>query len=131
MAVAGQNLTPKQERALASLLALGEVKAAAQDAGCGETTLWRWLKDDTFAAAYREGRRKVLEASASRLTSDSTKASAVLLKIAEDEKAPASARVAAARAIIENAVKAVETLGLEPRLKEIERQMAAEKGGKR
>ena len=131
MAVAGQNLTPKQERALASLLALGEVKAAAQDARCGETTLWRWLKDETFAAAYREGRRKVLEASASRLTSDSTKASAVLLQIAEDEKAPASARVAAARAIIENAVKAVETLDLEPRLKEIERQMAAEKGGKR
>jgi F0F1-type ATP synthase gamma subunit len=36
----------------------------------------------------------------------------VLLQIAENEKAPASARVAAARAIIENAVKAVETLDL-------------------
>ena len=73
----------------------------------------------------------MLEASASRLTSDSTKASAVLLKIAEDEKAPASARVAAARAIIESAVKAVETLDLEPRLKDIERSLAAQKGAER
>lgn len=128
---AGQNLSPKQEKALASLLALGEVKAAAKDAKCGETTLWRWLKDETFAQAYRDGRRRLVEASAARLTSDSAAASKVLLKIAEDEEAPASARVAAARAIIENAVKAVETLDLEPRLKEIERQMAAEKGGKR
>ena len=127
---AGQNLSPKQEKALASLLALGEVKAAAKDAKCGETTLWRWLKDETFAQAYRDGRRKVLEASASRLTADSAAASKVLLQIAEDEKAPASARVAAARAIIESAVKTVETLDLEPRLKEIERALAAQKGGR-
>ena len=132
MEVAGQNLTPKQEKALASLLALGEVKAAARDARVGETTLWRWLKDETFARAYRDGRRKVLEASASRLTADSAAASRVLLRIAEDEKAPASARVAAARAIIESAVKTVETLDLEPRLKEIERRLEEQKpGGKR
>lgn len=127
----GQNLSPKQERALASLLALGEVKAAAKDAKCGETTLWRWLKDDTFARAYRDGRRKVLEASASRLTADSAAASRVLLQIAEDEKAPASARVAAARAIIESAVKTVETLDLEPRIQELERAAAEAKKGAR
>lgn len=126
---AGQNLSPKQEKALASLLALGEVKAAALDARVGETTLWRWLKTEAFAQAYRDGRRKVLEASASRLTADSVKASAVLVKIAEDEKAPASARVAAALAIIESAVKTVETLDLEPRLKEIERRMEEQKKG--
>lgn len=128
---AGQNLSPKQEKALASLLALGEVKAAAEDAKCGETTLWRWLKDETFAQAYRDGRQRLVEASAARLTSDSAAASKVPLKIAEDEKAPASARVAAARAIIENAVKAVETLDLEPRLKEIERALTAQKGAGR
>lgn len=131
MTVASEILNPKQEKALASLLALGEVKGAAKAAGVGETTLWRWLKDETFAAAYRDGRRRLVEACASRLTSDSTEASKVLLQIAKDKKAPASARVAAAKAIIENAVKAVETLDLEPRLKEIEKNLAAQKGGKR
>jgi hypothetical protein len=131
MEVATGNLTAKQEKALASLLSLGEVKAAAKDAKVGETTLWRWLKEDAFSAAYRDGRRRLVEASAARLTSDSAAASKVLLQIAQDKKAPASARVAAARAIIENAVKAVETLDLEPRLKEIEKMLAAEKGAKR
>jgi hypothetical protein len=128
----GQNLNAKQESALAALLTLGEVRAAAKKAGIGETTLWRWLKDEAFASAYREARRKVLEATASRLTSDSTKASRVLLQIAQDKKAPASARVSAAKVIIENAVKAVETLDLEPRLKELEKAVAASKtkGGK-
>lgn len=125
---ASQKLSPKQEKALAALLALGEVKAAAQQAGVGETTLWRWLKDDAFAAAYRDGRRRLLEATASRLTADSAAASQALREIAEDRTAPASARVAAARAIIEHSIKAVEVLDLEPRLKEIERHIAAQKG---
>jgi hypothetical protein len=131
MEVASEILTAKQEKALAALLSLGEVKAAAKDARVGETTLWRWLKEDAFSVAYRDGRRRLVEACASRLTADSTKASRVLLEVAEDKSAPASARVAAARAIIENAVKAVETLDLEPRLKEIEKAQAAQKGGKR
>jgi hypothetical protein len=96
-ACAGEKLSPKQEQALASLLALGEVKAAAEDSGVGQTTLWRWLKEGAFSAAYRDGRRRLLEAIAARLTSDSAKASRVLLAIAEDQAAPASARVAAAR----------------------------------
>jgi hypothetical protein len=127
MTVASENLNPKQEKALASLLALGEVKAAAKASGVGETTLWRWLKDETFAAAYRDGRRRLVEACASRLTTDSAKASKMLLDIAEDTSAPASARVSAARAIIENSIKAIETLDLEPRLKELEKAVAASK----
>jgi hypothetical protein len=88
---ASQILNAKQETALAALLALGEVRAAAKKAGVGETTLWRWLKEETFAASYREGRRRLVEASAARLTSDSAAASKILLQIAKDKKAPASA----------------------------------------
>jgi hypothetical protein len=52
------NLSSKQERALSSLLALGEVRAAAQDSRVGETTLWRWLKDETFALPQLELRER-------------------------------------------------------------------------
>jgi hypothetical protein len=131
MEVAGQNLSPKQEKALASLLALGEVKAAAKDARVGETTLWRWLKDEAFAAAYREGRRKMAEAGASSLTAASAKASKVLLDIAEDKQASASARVSAARAIIEHSFKTIEMLDLLPRVAALEKTLAEKKGGKR
>jgi hypothetical protein len=130
MGDAPKNLTAKQDKALASLLALGEVRAAAKDSGVGEATLWRWLKDETFATAYREGRRKLLEAGAASLTANTAKASKVLIDIAEDTTAPASARVAAARAIIEGANKTVETLDLLPRVAELEKFIADKKGGK-
>ena len=110
MADAEKNLTAKQEKALASLLATGEVRAAAKDAGVGETTLWRWLKESAFAEAYSAQRCKLLEAGAAALTSNVSKASRVLITVAEDTTAPASARVAAARAIIEGAQRAVSGL---------------------
>jgi hypothetical protein len=130
MEVATGNLTAKQEKALASLLKLGEVKAAAADAKVGETTLWRWLKDEAFGAAYRDGRRRLVEVSVSRLMADSTAASKALREITEDTTAPASARVAAARAILDHSIKGVEMLDLEPRLREIEKSIAAQKGKK-
>jgi len=130
MADAPKTLTAKQDRALASLLSLGEVRAAAKDAHVGETTLWRWLKDPAFMEAYAAQRRQLLQAGAAGLTSNVARASKVLLSIAESADAPASARVAASRAIIEGATKAVETLDLIPRLEAIEKAMADKKGGK-
>jgi hypothetical protein len=128
MEVADEKLSAKRERALTALLELGEVKAAAKRAGVGQTTLWRWLKEDDFATEYREARRKLVEASVSRLASDGVAASRVLREIAEDKAAAPSARVAAARAILEHSIKGVEVLDLEPRLKEIERRLEAQKG---
>lgn len=131
MEVADEKLSAKRERALTALLELGEVKAAAKRAGVGQTTLWRWLKEDAFAAEYRDARRRLVEASVSRLASDSVAASRVLREIAEDKEAPSSSRVAAARAILEHSIKGVEVLDLEPRLKEIETRLEAQKGSKR
>jgi hypothetical protein len=130
MADAPKTLTAKQEKALAALLSLGEVRAAAKDSKVGETTLWRWLKESAFMEAYAGQRRKLLEAGAAGLTANVAKASNVLISVAESKDAPASARVAAARAIIEGATKAVETLDLIPRLEAIEKAMADKKGGK-
>jgi hypothetical protein len=130
MADAEQKLTARQDKALAALLSTGEVRAAAKDSGVGETTLWRWLKEPTFAEAYRAARCRLLEAGAASLTANTSKASAVLLEVAEDKGAPASARVAAARAIIEGAHKTVETLDLLPRVAELEKFIAEKKGGK-
>jgi hypothetical protein len=129
MTVASENLTPKQEKALAALLSCGEVKAAAQQAKVGEATLWRWLKEDAFSGAYREARRRLVEVTVSRLMADGTAASKALREITEDKSAPASARVSAARAILEHSIKGVEVLDIEERLKEIERRL--EVGGQR
>lgn len=47
----------------------------------------------------------------------------MLFAIAKDKKAPASARVSAARAIIEHTLKAFELADVEVRLKELERRL--------
>jgi hypothetical protein len=51
-------LTPDQERAILALLNQPTIGKAAEEAKVGERSLYRWLKDPTFAGAYREARRE-------------------------------------------------------------------------
>ena len=39
------------------------MREAAKDCGISETTLWRWLSEEAFQAAYRQARRQVVEQS--------------------------------------------------------------------
>jgi hypothetical protein len=113
-------LPGKQAAALAALLAHPTVRDAARAANVAEGTLWRYLADPAFAAHYQEARRQATEHLIARLTADSTKAAKVLIDVAEDEAAPASARVSAARAIIEQALKGAELRDLMARIDALE-----------
>lgn len=120
-------LNAKQERALLALLSCGEIKQAAKDSRVGETTLWRWLQEPEFQSRYRSARRQMVEAALSRLQSDGTRAAKVLREIAEDKKAPASARVSAAKIILEQSIKGVERLDTLERIEALE-QLVKSKG---
>ena len=48
----------KQEKAIIALLKEPTITRAAKSAGIGETTLYRWLKEDEFEQAFREARKK-------------------------------------------------------------------------
>jgi hypothetical protein len=113
-------LPGKQAAALAALLAHPTVRDAARAANVAEGTLWRYLSDPTFSSHYQEARRQATEHLIARLTADSTKAAKVLIDVAEDEAAPASARVSAARAIIEQALKGAELRDLMERIDALE-----------
>jgi hypothetical protein len=113
-------LPGKQAAALAALLAHPTVRDAARAANVAEGTLWRYLADPAFAAHYQEARRQATEHLIARLTADSTKAARVLLEVAEDTNAPASARVSAARTIIEQALRGAELRDLVTRIDALE-----------
>jgi DNA-binding MurR/RpiR family transcriptional regulator len=113
-------LTAKQDRALVALLACGEIKKAAKDAGVNEATLWRWLQLPGFQTRYRAARRQLVETAIAQLQSDCTVAVRVLREVAEDREAPASSRVAAARTIIEQSVSAIELMDLQERVERLE-----------
>ena len=123
-------LSPKQERALVALLDCGEIKQASEKAGVSDVTLWRWLQSPVFQARYRAARRQVVETAIAQLQSDCTKAARVLTEIAEDRAAPASSRVAAAKAILDQSVSAVELIDLQERIERLEETLGAQENGK-
>ena len=55
-------MTRKQELAIAALLSESTHAAAAAKCGIGESTLWRWLRNEEFQTAYRSARRAPLDA---------------------------------------------------------------------
>lgn len=122
-----EKLTPDQVQALAALLTEKDIKAAAAKAGCGETTLHRWLKEDAnFKSVLGEQKKALLDSTVRRLASVSVKAVNTLEDIMENKKTPAGIRVRAAAIILDQAVKQSEFHDLEDRLKAIEEAAAHE-----
>ena len=123
-------LKGKQAVALAALLSQPTVADAARVAQVSEPTLWRYLRDPAFAAEYRAGRREVVSHAVMRLQADSAQAAKVLREIADDTTAPASARVTAARVILETAFKGIELLDHGERIAALEELAEAQKKGR-
>jgi len=118
----GEKLTRKQEQALAALLAETTIAAAAERARVGEVTLWRWLKQPDFLAAYRAARREVVEKAVAQLQQSSWAAATTLLKLLASSSD--SVRLRAAVAILEHASKGVELIDFEERLSALELRAA-------
>ena len=112
----GEKLSRNQEKAIAALITCNSIPAAAESIGIGEVTLWRWLKIEKFKAAFREARYEVVTQAIVKLQTNLTKAIDTLMEIAEDCEAPASARVTAARTIIDQSLRAIEVEDLEARI---------------
>jgi hypothetical protein len=127
----GEKLSRKREQAIAALLSEATVASAAERAGIGEVTLWRWLKQPEFKAAYREARRQVVEKAVAQLQQSSWAASTTLLKLLASNSD--SVRLRAAVAILEQANKGLELLDFEERIAALEQKAeeAINPGGQR
>jgi hypothetical protein len=124
--IEADSLTPKQQKALQALLENPTTRAAAKAAGVGETTIFRWLAEPAFNRCYREARNHLLENTLTALQAASTDAVQTLRDVMRDTQAMVTARVSAARAILEFALKAKELLETEARLSALEQQVAAQ-----
>ena len=118
----GEKLSRKQEALISALLTAPTLADAAHTAGIGEVTAWRWLKDSDFQAAYREARRAVVQQAITQVQRATGEAVETLRSVMQDSGSTASARVSAAKAILETAVKAVELEALEARVAALEAQ---------
>ena len=113
-------LSPKQERTLLALLTEPTITAAADASKVGERTLRRWLSESGFVNAYRLARRDNVSHATARLQHAATGAVHTLVSVMEDREATHSARVSAARTVLEETRRATELEDLAERVTALE-----------
>jgi hypothetical protein len=124
----GEKLSRKQDQAITALVTCPSITEAAAQCGLAEVTLRRWLKHEVFQTAYREARRAVVQHAVVQIQHATGEAVETLRSVMRDADAAASARVSAAKAILETAVKAVELEDLESRILALEDHLHREAG---
>ena len=125
----GEKFGRKKEAAVMALLSSRNVEEAARVAGVDPRTLYRWMKDPEFDAAFRAARRSAFGQTTARLQQGSSAAATILMKLMLDANTPASTRVRAAEIIVSHAAKAIEIEDIEARVSELERAAEASKPG--
>jgi DNA-binding MurR/RpiR family transcriptional regulator len=118
----GEKRTRKEGLAVLALLTEKTYKEAAEKAGISESTLFRWMQTDSFKQRYDQAKQQVVTHATGRLRQSMTLAVDTLEAVMRDSKAPAMARVIAAKTVIETALKAIETEDLSERIEELEKR---------
>ncbi len=118
-------LSQKQERAIVALLDAPTIAKAAEAIGVCERTLYRWLDDPDFAAAYRKARRQAFGVAIGLVQKYAPVAVNCLVRVTTDANAPASAKVAAATALLRFGREGIETDDLAVRVEALEQVEAS------
>src|SRR4029079_15222387 len=121
----GEKRSRKSEQLIAALLSQPSIDAAAKIVGIGNATAWRWMKDPAFAEQYRAARREAMKQTAARLQQAAREAVDCLRQVQQTGESE-SARVSAARAILEQALKAVDLEDIQERLESLEQTLKAQ-----
>jgi hypothetical protein len=112
-------LSPREEIALAALISSPTIAAAARTSGVHERTLRTMLTRGPLADAWRAARLAAVAHSSQRLAQATTRAVETLEAVMGDAAAPHSARVQAARAVLDH-VASFELVDLSQRLDALE-----------
>jgi hypothetical protein len=96
-------LPPKKRRALVALLSEPTLEAAAAVARVGVRTLRTWRSEPAFAAALATAAADAFEHALARVHGLASEAVETLHRVMRDPVATASAKVAAARTVLERA----------------------------
>ena len=114
-------LNSKKQAALRALLTNPTRAAAAAAAGINEKTLRRYLQDDEFMAAYRAAFDDLVDAATRQAQQAINPALSTLTEICKDGSIGPTARVNAARALLEYAARLTEINDLAARVGDLER----------
>lgn len=111
-----------RHKILAALLVCNSKKEAAAYAGVCEKTLWSYLQDPDFKAEYEEAKKTLIRDASEQIQRSLEPSITALRTIATDEKAGKTARVQAARSLLEYGLKLAEYTSLEDRVAALEKE---------
>jgi hypothetical protein len=114
-------LGAKHHKAISALLSEPSIRKAAEQSGIPERTLYAWLKEPPFDAAYRAARRESVQQATARLQYATSAAVTVLCQLMTRDSVHASIRLSAAKTILELSFKSIEIDDLAARLEALER----------
>lgn len=123
----GTKLPRKRQLAVASLIQCSTIKEAAEAVGIGEATLHRWLTNSEFQKEYRNAKKIIVDEAITNIQKASRESVTVLREIMLDLDKPPNVRVIAARAILDIAVKSIESENLMTRIDALEKRLNAHK----
>ncbi len=115
-------LNPRQKKAIKILQDGLSMKDSAEAIGCSKRTLYNWLRDDEFLSQLRGQQDAAQAAALSLLIAAGRRAVLTLIEIMDDDKLPATTRMAASKTIIDESIKVREAIELERRVRDEERR---------
>ena len=113
-------LSAQQRQVLVSLLGGVPIVRAAEAAEVDPSSVYRWLKQASFAEALREGRRQVAQQGLAQLQGLVADAVTLVREILNDKTKSANTRLRAAELVVNTTLKYLELDDLERRLRELE-----------
>ena len=113
-------LSANQLKAIKALVSHNSVTEAAEACKLGRQTLYRFMRDPLFDSELRKAKRILVNRAILSLQQSCRYAATALAQICRDAEAPPSARVAAAREILSQTMRAIEVESIEERLKALE-----------
>ncbi len=120
MAGADEKLGTRKEAAILALLTARGIEDAAHTANVPPRTLYRWLKEPAFEAAYRKAKRTAFGQAVARLHQGTSAAAATMLKLMVDPSVPPATRLRAADCVFTYAKNAIEIEEIEARVAALE-----------
>lgn len=114
-------LTAKQEKFMVALMNTNTIIDACREAKITNNTGHKYLNDPEFKQAYLKLRRETMQQATNKLQQSAVLAVETLESIMTDkDNSTPSARVQAARAVLENAYKSIEIDDLQQRIEQLE-----------
>ncbi len=117
-----ESLPANQRRAVRALLIKQTIEGAAKFANVGESSLYRWLTDDSFRSALIEAEGDALNTATRSLVAISELAVSVITQLLIDRDAPPMVRLHAAQTVLSHMMKMVELRNFEARLSVLEQR---------